>query len=260
MALTIIRRPNETLLDLKDPDEGLFRTNHIFEPEYHQEMYVGVCKRTSELEGASQIGQLETLFERPHRGIQPTYADDENDVTTLEWEGMTLPNGSVIDGDDDKRNVCALKSGSVRFGFIDLELARSVTRQFYNMTKKKAGVQQNDVLINSTGDGTIGRVAVFNYDFPAIVDGHITIVRLSDPDFAWYLAAYLLSEDGQRQIYRYINGSSGQVEIYPQDIERIWIKPASVEVIQDVARTFKSACIQHDEFRRNIKIALGKLS
>ncbi|QDP24300.1 hypothetical protein [Bradyrhizobium cosmicum] len=80
-----------------------------------------------------------------------------------------------------------------------------------------------DLLINSTGDGTIGRVAVYDEQFPAVVDGHITIVRLKNPKLAWYIAAYLLSTQGQRQIYRYINGSSGQVEIYPVDIARLWV-------------------------------------
>lgn len=259
MALKVLRSPNAALLELKDPDAGLFPINHIFEPDYHQEEYVSVCEKTSKLKGAFQIGNIECLTEEIHRGIQPVYADDENDPTTLDWEGLTLPDGTLVDSDDGKRNVCALKSACIRFGYIDLNLARSVSRRFYDIKREKAGVQKHDILINSTGDGTIGRVAVFQYDFPAIVDGHITIVRLSDPNLAWYLAAYLLSRDGQKQIYRYINGSSGQVEIYPQDIERIWIKPADKGHIESVSKTFQAACKKHDEFYRDLKTALSQI-
>jgi hypothetical protein len=259
MALKILRKPSETLLELKNPDSGLLPINYIFEAEYHQEKYVSVCEKTSQLPGAFKVGDIECLTETIHRGIQPKYADDENDPSTLEWEGLVLPDGTQLGDDNGKQNVCALKSACIRFGYIDLNLARSTSREFYNHKKKKAGIQKNDVLINSTGDGTIGRVAVFQYDFPAIVDGHITIVRLKDPDLAWYLAAYLLSEDGQKQIYRYINGSSGQVEIYPQDIERIWVKPADKINIKNIATNFQAACKKHYEFDKDLKYALSQI-
>ena len=140
-----------------------------------------------------------------------------------------------------------------------MNLARSVSREFYDNNITRAGVQKNDILINSTGDGTIGRVAIFSYDFPALVDGHITIVRLNNPDLAWYVAAFLLSSDGQKQIYRYINGSSGQVEIYPQDIARLWVKPADNAKMHAVARVFQAACKKHNEFYRDLKAALNSI-
>lgn len=257
MALTIVRSPVETILELKNPEDGLYPINHIFEPEYHQEQYVSVSERTSILEGSFQLGTTPALINPIHRGSQPTYADDEDDLSSLEYEGMILPDGSVLDSDNNHRNVCALKSNCVRFGFIDLGLARSVSRDFYEKLKNKAGVKKNDVLINSTGDGTIGRVAVYNYDFPSFVDGHIAIIHLNNPNLAWYIAAYLLSADGQNQLYRYINGSSGQVEIYPQDIERIWIKPATTDLERNIADTFRFACDKHDEFYRDLKKALN---
>jgi type I restriction enzyme M protein len=118
---------------------------------------------------------------------------------------------------------------------------------------------KNDVLINSTGDGTIGRVAVYNQEFPAVVDGHITIVRFKDKDLAWYSAAYLLSEQGQDQIYRYINGSSGQVEIYPQDIARLWIPPRPRDQMKQIGNKLRSACEKHNSFFSDMKAALRML-
>lgn len=257
MALKILRKPKEGLLDLKDPESGLFPINHIFEPEFHQEKYVSVVKELSTSGSSFQIGTCESLVEYPHRGIQPRYADDENDPDSLEWEGMVKNDGSVAKKEKHSNlNVCAMKSICVRFGYIDFETARSVTREFYKNKKAKAGVKKNDVLINSTGDGTIGRVAVYNYGFPALVDGHITILRFNDENLAWYIAAFLLSENGQRQIYRYINGSSGQVEIYPQDIARLWVKSAKKNHITKVATQFKAACKKHEQFQRDLKVAL----
>ena len=140
-----------------------------------------------------------------------------------------------------------------------ITIARSTPRENYNRNKSRAGVERDDILINSTGDGTIGRVAVYNYDFPAVVDGHITIVRFKDKELAWYVAAYLMTAEGQNQIYRYVNGSSGQVEIYPQDIERIWVKPASKEKIHRIYKKYKDACDKHDQFYRDLLSALNEV-
>lgn len=257
MALKILRPPQHTLLDLNNPEAGLFPINHILEPEFHQDKYVSVVETLSKAD-AYQIGNSKFLVEYPHRGTQPTYADDENDPLSLEWLGMTRNDGTAVSL-DSKSDICALKSICVRFGYIDFESARSVSQEFYVGKKRKAGVQKNDVLINSTGDGTIGRVAVFDEEFPAVADGHITIVRFSDATTAWYVAAFLLSDAGQKQIYRYINGSSGQVEIYPQDIARLWIRNVSDEIMTKIASDFRSACIKHCQFQQELKRALSQV-
>jgi len=248
MALMTKRSFANTVLDLVNPEQGMYTINHIFEPEFHQEIYVQACESTKAVDGSFQIGSVELLEKPIHRGTQPEYADDETDEKTLVYEGMVCYDGTRLTDEKQELNICALKSNCIRNGYIDTSLARSVSRTFYQRVANKASVQKNDILINSTGDGTIGRVAVYNYDFPAVVDGHITIVRYKDIKLAWYVAAFLLTEVGQNQIYRYINGSSGQVEIYPQDISRIWVKPADSKIIEKIYKSYKSACEKHDEF------------
>jgi len=255
MALLTIRSMKDALLTLND-EELEQSENHILEPEFHQDIYVSACQDVAKIPGAYQLGQARGLVAGPARGSQPSYADDENDPDSLEFEGMITADGSALDYDDGKHNLCALKSNCIRRGFVDYSLARSVTRGFH-AKKKKAQVQPNDILINSTGDGTIGRVAVFNAKFPAVADGHISIVRFKDPDDAWYTAAFLLSDLGQRQLYRYINGSSGQVEIYPQDLARIWIKPPKSEAHKkSVAENMRIAAGLHLDFYSKLQAAL----
>lgn len=262
MALMTKRVFSDSMLKLLEQEQGMYTINHIFEPEYHQEIYVKACEDTKETDGSFQIGDKQHLARAINRGVQPCYADDEDDPNTLYYEGMISSDGTRLTDKADKPqllNVCALKSNCIRNGYIDTSLARSVSREFYDKVKNKAGIQKNDILINSTGDGTIGRVAVYNYGFPAIVDGHITIIRYKNPKLAWYIAAFLMTETGQNQIYRYINGSSGQVEIYPQDIARIWVKPAKQELIDEVYKKYKSACNKHDKFYRDLTAVLHKI-
>ena len=61
------------------------------------------------------------------------------------------------------------------------------------------------------------------------------------------------------RFYRYVNGSSGQVEIYPQDIERIWVKPASKKKIHRIYKKYKDACDKHDQFYRDLLSSLNEV-
>jgi type I restriction enzyme S subunit len=73
-------------------------------------------------------------------------------------------------------------------------------------------LQRNDVLVNSTGQGTLGRVARWLHDVEAVVDTHISIVRfdsfLVDPVCAGYA---LLQLEGK--IEGLAEGSTGQTEL-----------------------------------------------
>lgn len=258
MALLNKRSFKSAILNLKIEDDNdiVFSENHIFEPEYHQEIYYGAEEEIKRKTGSFQLGDPARLKRQIKRGAQPIYADKDDDPSSLYFEGMTNDSGEIVNDKDGDTNVCALKSICIRQGYIDIFTARSVSREYYQKYMNRSAVQKNDILINSTGDGTIGRVAVYNYDFPAVVDGHITIVRYNDTALAWYVAAFLASENGQRQIYRYINGSSGQVEIYPQDLERIWIPKVSDERIKQISSSYQQATKEYDNFRSNLNRAL----
>ena len=76
--------------------------------------------------------------------------------------------------------------------------------------------KEGDVLLNSTGTGTIGRSCIFNGPHGKfIVDGHVTVLRVR-PDIAdgRILNEFLRSSDGQRLLEsRCFTGSTNQVEL-----------------------------------------------
>ena len=85
-------------------------------------------------------------------------------------------------------------------------------------THAKAIVRQDDILITSTGEGTIGRVDRYMYREPAIADGHVTIVRLKSGIDVQYVVEFLRSEFGQVQMLRYVSGSTGQTELLVEHV------------------------------------------
>jgi len=99
-------------------------------------------------------------------------------------------------------------------------------------------IQHGDVLVNGTGVGTIGRAAPYLENQDALPDNHVTIVRPSEIN-PLYLSVYLNSQLGQLQIERMISGSSGQIELYPEDIRQIvvWDAPEQLQLqIADAVR------------------------
>ena len=73
-------------------------------------------------------------------------------------------------------------------------------------------------------------------------DNHVTVVRLIGID-PIYASVFLNSPVGQSQIERLISGSSGQIELYPQDIRivEIWEAPerTQLEIAEFVREAFR---------------------
>jgi type I restriction enzyme M protein len=87
---------------------------------------------------------------------------------------------------------------------------------------------EGDIVLASTGDGTLGKCGVFRLrdnsgqTLPAIADGHVTVIRVKpDEVYPEYLCDYLRKGFGSAQIQRLFTGSTGLIEITPEDIDQI---------------------------------------
>ena len=132
-----------------------------------------------------KVGCLDDLCSFISRGLTPKY-DETSDELIL---GQTC----------------------VRNNIVTLNNARKHRPK----SKTEKWVQQWDILINSTGIGSLGRVGVvyFNMDNVAI-DSHITVVRTSKSLYRHYVGRNLLSR--QLEIENMAVGSTGQTEL-PRD-------------------------------------------
>lgn len=93
-------------------------------------------------------------------------------------------------------------------------------------------IKRGDVLINGTGVGTIGRAAPYLHESEALPDNHVTILRPKDGCIdPVYLSIFLNSMAGQYQVDKWLRGSSGQIELYPNDIAQfvVWIAPDDIQ-------------------------------
>ena len=79
--------------------------------------------------------------------------------------------------------------------------------------KKEMMLKEGDILLSSTGDGTLGKCCVYrNKDEKgetklAIADGHVTVIRVNQNEiYPEYLCDYLRKGFGSEQIYRLFTG------------------------------------------------------
>ncbi|MDP2111162.1 MAG: restriction endonuclease subunit S [Thiobacillus sp.] len=96
----------------------------------------------------------------------------------------------------------------IRDGRLNLALARHQSKE----VKADRLVQVGDILINSTGAGTLGRVAQVRAPIPdCTVDTHVTIVRPLDVDCAGFLGVALLEMESVLSTMGV--GSTNQLEL-----------------------------------------------
>ncbi|MEE6071971.1 restriction endonuclease subunit S, partial [Avibacterium paragallinarum] len=115
-------------------------------------------------------------------------------------------------------NIQIIKSGQAR-GYLAFDFKeRYFVSEDFILDERK--LQKGDLLINSTGVGTAGRVTLFELEGNFVADSHITIFRTNEkvlPKFALYSLANI----GFKTIEKMANGSSGQIELTLKTIGNI---------------------------------------
>jgi type I restriction enzyme S subunit len=106
----------------------------------------------------------------------------------------------------------------IRDGRLNLALARHQSKE----VKADRLVQVGDILINSTGAGTLGRVAQVRAPIPdCTVDTHVTIVRPLDVDCAGFLGVALLEMESVLSTMGV--GSTNQLELGRANIGAMYL-------------------------------------
>ena len=115
--------------------------------------------------------------------------------------------------------VTVVKTVNLKNSYIDYENCLKVSQDFFEKYPS-AQIKKNDILVASTGLTSMGKAVVHIKDEPTIVDGHISIVRLKEGYDPYFVTYFLRSHLGQIQFEKWFSGSSGQIEIQPEDLNQ----------------------------------------
>ncbi|MBF0263309.1 MAG: restriction endonuclease subunit S, partial [Magnetococcales bacterium] len=176
--------------------EGMDEATAALFPDSFEESELGLIPK------GWRVGTVGEMSSYLNRGIPPMYIDD----------------GGIL----------VVNQKCIRDSIVDFQKARK-----HDKGKKKIDGRElmvGDVLVNSTGVGTLGRVAqVLNLEEPTIVDSHVTVVR-SGSKLSWnYLGLALMRR--QEEIAGFGEGTTGQTELSRGKLSVIKVLVPSLSVL-----------------------------
>ena len=133
------------------------------------------------------------MFGDPFDKSNPQTIVDFQELTNRITYGFTRPMKHLNEG------IPILTAKNVQNGFIDYEKVHYADIDEYNGLTDKSKPEKNDILI--TKDGSIGRTALLDADFPICINQSVALVKpKSEIINNKYLVGYLISDQVQRKI------------------------------------------------------------
>ncbi|MBA3352472.1 MAG: restriction endonuclease subunit S [Blastocatellia bacterium] len=132
--------------------------------------------------------------------------------------------------------VLALNQKAVRWGRIEEEHLKYHDPEV--QIAERHFIKAGDVVINSTGDITIGRAYLF-HDAPKrlFADSHVTIIRTIPtklrPEF---LVNLLATREYQDLVYSLVTGSTGQLELNKSNLEGLPVLCPPIEIQKELGQ------------------------
>ena len=166
---------------------------------------------------------------------EPVCIDDEVPFEIPEsWEWVKLKDIVIKEVKRGKSPTYA-NSGNVlvfaqkcntKAGNIDLSLAKHLDLKVFTKYPDEEYMQNNDIVVNSTGNGTLGRIGVFRgsdriNDCIIVPDSHVTTIRVNAAlisDYIYYALTYY-----QPYLEKNCSGSTNQTELKPAVIANLFI-------------------------------------
>lgn len=147
----------------------------------------------------------------PFDGIEP------KEWETVNLEKITsLISRGIAPKYSDNSDQIVINQKCIRNHMIDLSQARTHTPKVINEKWLRFG----DLLINSTGDGTLGRAAQVWFQPQNItVDSHVTVVRPAKENLIFYIGLWGVLHE--REIESLHTGSTGQTELPKERVKAL---------------------------------------
>lgn len=152
--------------------------------------------------------------------------------------------------DEDRQYPVFAQKCNLKEGGISLAQARFLDPMTINKWDEVYKLRTGDVLVNSTGTGTVGRTRLFNEsclgDYPFVVpDSHVSVVRTADEIVSEYIYAYMSSNVVQEYLEDNLAGSTNQKELYIGILDSLQIPlPPYVEqkrIVSEIEKWYKAS-------------------
>jgi len=126
-------------------------------------------------------------------------------------------------------------------GGIDYSLAQYLDDSKLSKYDDSEFIRVGDIVINSTGTGTLGRVGFIDslVAKPIVPDSHVTIVRSNDEIASFYI--FVLLKSLQPYLEKSGEGSTNQKELKPHTIQDIYVPIPPIEEQKKICEVVRNS-------------------
>jgi type I restriction enzyme M protein len=151
--------------------------------------------------------------------------------------------------------VPVIKIATLKNWHLDWSEAQYADPAFFERNKRRAGVLRGDILVSSTGVGSLGKVDVYDSDEPAMATVDVNIVRLAEGKAEPRLLVHLLRHRVAKwQIERELAGSTNQIHIYGDQLARLrlpsFARALQVKLFARTEKIFRQIEAARESLRR----------
>ena len=155
----------------------------------------------------------------PHYENVPFEVPEGWEWTTLGELCSFLSRGKSPKYSEERKYPVFAQKCNLYDGDISLEKARFLDPETISKWSDEYKLIDGDILVNSTGTGTVGRTRLFHSDvlgdYPFVVpDSHVSVIRSFEEIESKFVWAFLSSDYGQTYIEDNLAGSTNQKELY----------------------------------------------
>ena len=194
-------------------------------------------KKIKRPKSVSKIFRRDGHFYESINGGEPTCIDDDipfDIPDSWEWCRLTSVCSFLSRGkspkysETEKKYPVFAQKCNLKEGGISLEKARFLDPKTIEKWQEVYKLQSGDILINSTGTGTVCRTRVFNesclghYPF-TVPDSHVTVVRTFNAINSFFIFSYIEAVETQKYLEENLTGSTNQKELYIGVLENLLI-------------------------------------
>ena len=167
------------------------------------------------------VSELEDELRIDAEYYDPFYLKVESRIQKKKWDVLgnifeSIKSGKTPKNYSEDGRYAVVRSGDLTGNIIN---KRNLLKTNEN---NLFGIFKYDILISSIGKGSIGKVAINLESEPLYTVSEVTILRNCKIN-PFFVAVYLQTSIGQKEIEKQITGATGQLHLIPSNITRIKI-------------------------------------
>jgi type I restriction enzyme S subunit len=148
----------------------------------------------------------------------------------------------------------AINQKCIKWGVINSIHKKPIVKNFFLDLKNEFKAKKDDVLINSTGTGTLGRSGVYNLETDDMIDSHVTIVRpILENVKSIFLSFFFNQKNIQSEIYRTsVTGSTNQIELNKESFSKFQIYLPPIDIQNQFAERVQAIEVQKTQAQASL--------